>query len=194
MQSDFPIPIESRALGTLTYIRRSIDASASMAVPGMAGVVMGVIGLLATGLASLPHWGAHWPRIWMCAAGVASLVGGALMAREAAQSGHARYLGPVRKFMLCLCPALFAGGVLTVVLWPRAPRRTAPRDLAAALRLRRAVGKHRDHREHHAALLRHGRAVRRPRLFAFVLPAASHMAMLGFGIRRAARGLRLPGG
>ena len=35
------------------------------------------------------------------------------MAREAAQSGHARYLGPVRKFMLCLCPALFAGAVLT---------------------------------------------------------------------------------
>src|SRR5580658_2167922 len=97
MQSDFPIPIETRALGTLAYIRRSIDASASMAVPGTAGVVMGVIGLLA--------------------GGVASLVGGALMAREAAQSGHARYLGPVRKFMLCLCPALFAGGVLTAVLW-----------------------------------------------------------------------------
>ena len=39
------------------------------------------------------------------------------MAREAAQSGHARYLGPVRKFLLCLCPALFAGAVLTGVLW-----------------------------------------------------------------------------
>ena len=42
MQSDFPIPIETRALGTLAYIRRSIDASASMAVPGTAGVVMGI--------------------------------------------------------------------------------------------------------------------------------------------------------
>ena len=42
MQSDFPIPIETRALGTLAYIRRSIDASTSMAVPGTAGVVMGL--------------------------------------------------------------------------------------------------------------------------------------------------------
>src|ERR1700728_1183795 len=117
MQSDFPIPIETRALGTLAYIRRSIDASASMAVPGTAGVVMGGISLLAAVLSSLPHWGAHWPRLWMCAGGVASLVGGALMAREAAQSGHARYLGPVRKFVLCLCPALLAGAVLTFVLW-----------------------------------------------------------------------------
>ena len=61
--------------------------------------------------------GAALAAIWMCAGATAFLVGGALMAREAAQSGHARYLGPVRKFMLCLCPALFAGAVLTGVLW-----------------------------------------------------------------------------
>jgi hypothetical protein len=117
MQSDFPISIESRALGTLAYIRRSIDSSASLAVPGMAGVVMGFIGLLAAILASTPRWAAHWALIWMLAGGTAFLVGGTLMAREAAQSGHARYLGPVRKFLLCLCPALFAGAVLTGVLW-----------------------------------------------------------------------------
>jgi hypothetical protein len=117
MQSDIPISIETRALGTLAYIRTSIESSGSMVVPGMAGVVMGSIGILATLVASMPRWAAHWAAIWMLAGGVAFLVGGALMAREAAQSGHARYLGPVRKFLLCLCPALFAGGVLTAVLW-----------------------------------------------------------------------------
>ena len=40
-----------------------------------------------------------------------------MMAREASQSGHARYLGPVRKFLLCLCPALLAGAALTFVLY-----------------------------------------------------------------------------
>jgi hypothetical protein len=40
-----------------------------------------------------------------------------MMAREAAQRGHARYLGPVRKFLMCLCPALLAGAALTFVLW-----------------------------------------------------------------------------
>jgi hypothetical protein len=112
-----PIPIESRALGTLAYIRRSIDSSGSMAVPGMAGVVMGGIGIVATIMASVPRGVPHWLGIWLIAAAVALAVGGATMARQAAESGHARYLGPVRKFLLCLCPALFAGAVLTFLLW-----------------------------------------------------------------------------
>jgi hypothetical protein len=117
MQSDIPISIETRALGTLAYIRRSIESSGSMAVPGTAGVVMGCIGMLAAIAASTSRWAPHWAAIWMLGGATAFVGGGALMAREAAQSGHARYLGPVRKFLLCLCPALFAGAVLTGVLW-----------------------------------------------------------------------------
>jgi hypothetical protein len=112
-----PIPIESRALGTLAYIRSSIESSGSMAVPGMAGIVMGVIGIFATIVASLPRGAAHWLEIWLVAAAIAFVSGAAMMAREAAQSGHARYLGPVRKFLLCLCPALLAGAALTFVLY-----------------------------------------------------------------------------
>jgi hypothetical protein len=117
MQSDVPIPIQARALGTLAYIKRSIEASGSMAVPGTTGVLMGCIGMLAAIAASTPRWAPHWAAIWMIGGATAFVGGGALMAREAAQSGHARYLGPVRKFLLCLCPALFAGAVLTGVLW-----------------------------------------------------------------------------
>ena len=112
-----PIPIESRALGTLAYIRTSIESSGSMAVPGMAGIVMGGIGIVATIVASVPSGAPHWLGIWLVAAAVAFALGGAMMAREAAQSGHARYLGPVRKFLLCLCPALLTGAALTFVLW-----------------------------------------------------------------------------
>jgi hypothetical protein len=112
-----PIPIESRALGTLDYIRASIESSGSMAVPGMAGIVMGIIGILATIVASLPRVAPHWLEIWLVAAALASALGAAMMAREASQSGHARYLGPVRKFLLCLCPALLAGAALTFVLY-----------------------------------------------------------------------------
>jgi uncharacterized membrane protein len=117
MQSNVPVSIETRALGTLAYIRTSIELSGSMVVPGTAGVLMGSIGLFAAIVASAPRWAPHWLAIWLLAGGTACLVGGALMAREAAQSGHARYLGPVRKFLLCLCPALLAGAVLTFVLW-----------------------------------------------------------------------------
>lgn len=112
-----PIPIESRALGNLAFIRSSIESSGSMAVPGMAGITMGAIGVIAAIVASVPNTAAYWLQIWLVAAAIAAAVGGAIMAREAAQSGHARYLGPVRKFLLCLCPALIAGAVLTFVLW-----------------------------------------------------------------------------
>jgi hypothetical protein len=112
-----PISIESRALGTLAFIRTSIESSGSMAVPGMAGIVMGIIGIAAAIVASLPHAAAHWLEIWLIAAVLALLLGGASMARGSARIGHLRYLGPVRKFLLCLCPALLAGAVLTAVLW-----------------------------------------------------------------------------
>lgn len=83
----------------------------------MAGIVMGGIGIIAAVSASVPRGAPHWLGIWLTAAAIAFVSGGAMMAREAAESGHARYLGPARKFLLCLCPALLAGAVLTVVLY-----------------------------------------------------------------------------
>jgi hypothetical protein len=87
-----------------------------MDVPGMAGIVMGIIGVLTAILVSLPRWAPHWLGIWLLAAAVAFLLGGALVARQYARRGHTRYLRPARKFLLCLCPALLAGAVLTGVL------------------------------------------------------------------------------
>jgi len=126
IQSEAPVAIESRALGTLAYIRASIESSSSMDVPGMAGIVMGVIGVLAAIVVSLPRWAAHWLGIWLAAAVVALVLGGALVARQIAQRGHSRYLGPVRKFLLCLCPALFAGAVLTLVFETAGMRNVIP--------------------------------------------------------------------
>jgi hypothetical protein len=115
-QSQAAVPIESRALGTLAFIRASIEASSSMDVPGMAGIVMGLIGLLAALVVSFPHYAPHWLGIWLGAAIVALLLGGALVARQIADRGDTLYLGPTRKFLFCLCPALLAGAVLTFVL------------------------------------------------------------------------------
>lgn len=116
MQSDRPVPIESRALGTLSYIRASIDAASSLAVPGLAGIVMGAIGVAATLLASLPQLASQWLVVWIVAALAAGILGGALMARQAAQNGGLLF-APFRKFLLGLCPSLMAGAVMTFVLW-----------------------------------------------------------------------------
>ena len=117
MQSEVPVSIETHALGTLACIRSSIESSGSLVVPGTAAVLMGSVGSLAAILASTARWAPHWLAIWLFAGAVAFVSGGALMVRQAAQTGHARYLGPVRKFLLCLCPALLAGAILTFVLW-----------------------------------------------------------------------------
>ncbi|MEP6548406.1 MAG: hypothetical protein ABJD53_13180 [Gammaproteobacteria bacterium] len=83
----------------------------------MAGIVMGIVGLLAAVVVSFPRWAPHWLGIWLCAVGIALTFGGALVARQIGRNGHARYWGPARKFLLCLCPALLAGAVLTWVLF-----------------------------------------------------------------------------
>lgn len=115
IQSSAPVPIESRALGTLAYIRTSIESSSSMDVPGIAGIVMGIIGVVTAIAVSLPRVAPHWLTVWPLAAALALLLGGALVARQIVRRGRSLYLGPTRKFLLCLCPALLAGAVLTVV-------------------------------------------------------------------------------
>ena len=76
LHSEAPAAIESRALGTLAYIRATIESSSSMDVPGMAGIVMGIVGLLAAIVVSLPRWAPHWLGIWLGA--VVMFFGGAL--------------------------------------------------------------------------------------------------------------------
>jgi hypothetical protein len=125
MQTNAPVPIESRALGTLTYIRASIDAAGSLAVPGAAGIIMGTLGTTAAVLTSLPAFRSHWIETWMLAAVAAFIVGGALVVRQTTRRG-AFLSGPIRKFLLCLCPALLAGAVLTFTLWRFGVERLIP--------------------------------------------------------------------
>ena len=116
MQTNRPVPIESRALGTLSYIRASIDSASSLAVPGLAGIVMGAIGAAAALLTYVPAIGSYWLTVWLVAACVAFLLGGALVARQVSQRGGSLISGPFKKFLMCLCPTLLAGAVLTLVL------------------------------------------------------------------------------
>src|SRR5260370_32282381 len=90
IQSEAPAAIESRALGTLAYIRASIESSSSMDVPGMAGIVMGIIGVLAAIVVSLPRWAAHWLGIWLAATVVALVLCRAVVALQIAPARHLR--------------------------------------------------------------------------------------------------------
>ncbi len=124
--SHAPVPIESRALSTLSYIRASIDSAGSLAVPGSAGLVIGAIGVLAAVLASLPVLTEFWLLVWVIAAAIALALGGTVMARQATLRGSTLASGPFRKFLLCLCPTLLAGAVFTLVLWQAGLERLIP--------------------------------------------------------------------
>jgi len=117
--------MDRHALGTLNYIRASIEAAGAFAVPGIAGIAMGVVGIAAGVSASIPAIAGLWLEVWLVASVAASLVGVLLVARQPA-SGHTLYRGPARKFVLSLCPALLAGAVLTGVLWQAGLTRLIP--------------------------------------------------------------------
>jgi hypothetical protein len=111
------VALDSHALGTLQYIRASIDAAGLLAVPGSAGIAMGAVGILAALLVSLKPLAAHWLQIWLTAGFVAIGCGTALMIHQVVSHGTALYRGPLRKFLMCLCPPLLVGAVLTWQLW-----------------------------------------------------------------------------
>ena len=58
------VALERHALGTLQYIRASIDAAGLLAVPGSAGIAMGSVGVLAALTVSIPTLAPHWFGIW----------------------------------------------------------------------------------------------------------------------------------
>jgi len=111
------VHIDSHAASTLRYIRASMEAAASLAVPGCAGHAMGAVGVVAAILASSSSLGSYWLPIWLIAAVVAASIGTVLVFRPASLRALTATSYPARKFALCLFPAPFGGAVMTAVLW-----------------------------------------------------------------------------
>src|SRR5580693_9964552 len=110
------IHLDSHAAATLRYIRSSMEAATAFAIPGSAGIAMGLIGLVAAILSLVPALAAHWLNIWLCAALLAAPVGGVLVVRPASLRALALSDAPGRKFALGLLPSLFVGAIVTAVL------------------------------------------------------------------------------
>jgi hypothetical protein len=118
MPSASTVQLDSHAAATLRYIRASMDSATALAVPGSTGIASGTVGALAAIISSIPLLQEHWLIIWLVAAAVAAAVGGALLLRQPS--------APIRKFAMGLAPSLFAGAVMTFVLWANALPRFIP--------------------------------------------------------------------
>lgn len=117
MKTPSTVPMDSHAAATLRYIRASMDAAGSVAVPGSTAAVAGAFGLTAAGLSSMPHLRGAWLIVWIAAALVTATVGGMLLLRHSPGGTLTIAGSPLRKFVLCFAPPIVGGAVLTAVLW-----------------------------------------------------------------------------
>ena len=108
-----PISMDEHARATLRYIRAAMEAAASLAVPGSAGIAVGVVGVAAALLAALPSLQTYWLQIWMASAPVACVLGVGVVARQWSRQGRSMFGVAGRRLALCLLPCLLAGAVLT---------------------------------------------------------------------------------
>jgi hypothetical protein len=117
MPSAKTVNLDAHAAATLRYIRASMEAAAGVAIPGSAGIVMGIVGLAAATICLLPALREHWHFVWLSAAPVAASAGTMLLARPASLLSFTARGTAGRKLALCLLPSLFAGAAMTAVLW-----------------------------------------------------------------------------
>lgn len=126
MQSANTVQLDSHAAATLRYIRASMESAASLSVPGSTGIASGIVGVVGAIVASVPALRPHWLIIWLLAAALAAGVGAALLLRQPSLSSLTIGGAPIRRFAIGLLPSLFAGAVMTWVLWANAAARLIP--------------------------------------------------------------------
>lgn len=171
------VQLDSHAAATLRYIRASMESATALAVPGSTGIASGIVGILAAVVSSIPALRAHWLIVWVVAALVAAAVGGALLLRQPSVSELTIGGAPIRRFAIGLLPSLFAGAVMTFVLWSNGMPRVIPGTwlllygcglIAASAATARAIG-----------IL--GGSFVATGLLALLLPQELQMLMLGVG-------------
>lgn len=113
-----PVELHAHAMDNLRYIRGTMERAGSFtAVPGLGGVLMGSVALVAAWMAGPQTGEVRWMLIWTAAAAVAVLIGIMAALMKSRRLRQPLFSGPGRKFIAGFAPAMLAGAVLTVALW-----------------------------------------------------------------------------
>jgi hypothetical protein len=113
-----PPALHDRAMDNLRFIRETMErASAFTAVPGWGLVVVGMMAMFTAQLTTSAMFRKGWLLSWMGVAVVSLLISVLAMNRKAQAADSSLLSTPARKFWLSLTPPLFAGAVLTIVIW-----------------------------------------------------------------------------
>ena len=112
-----PTPsLDDRAAADLAFIRGTMErASQFSALPGWGAIAMGVVGLVAAGVAQTFVIGSQaWLTTWIVAAAAGVLVGAVALIHKASGTLTPLSRGVGRRFVLCQAPSLLVGALLSV--------------------------------------------------------------------------------
>jgi hypothetical protein len=113
-----PPALHERAMDNLKYIRETMErATAFTGISGWGQVAIGITALVASAIAAQPRSFKSWITVWFVEGVIALLIAGWSMDRKARAAKMPLFSGPGRKVAFSLSPPIFAGGILTLVLY-----------------------------------------------------------------------------
>jgi hypothetical protein len=113
-----PPALHARAMDNLRFIRETMEGAASFtAVSGWGQLLIGLTAFAAAWVAYRQHNVRRWLLVWLVEALLSAVIAGATMWRKARAREESLLSKPGRKLAINLSPPLFAGALLTVVLF-----------------------------------------------------------------------------
>jgi hypothetical protein len=117
-QNEEPPALHERAMDNLQYIREAMERATSFtAISGWGQVAIGFTALASAFISAQQKTFKAWLAVWVAEAVIALLIAGWSMDRKARAAKMPLLSGPARKVAFSLSPPIFAGAIVTVVLY-----------------------------------------------------------------------------
>ena len=117
-QNEEPPALHERAMDNLQYIRETMERATSFtAISGWGQVAIGLTALASAFISAQQKTFKAWLAVWVAEAVIALLIAGWSMDRKARAAKMPLLSGPGRKVAFSLSPPIFAGAIVTVVLY-----------------------------------------------------------------------------
>jgi hypothetical protein len=117
-QKEEPPALHERAMDNLQYIRETMErATAFTGISGWGQVAIGITALATALVSAQQKTFKGWLMVWVAEAVIALLIAGWSMDRKARAAKMPLLSGPGRKVAFSLSPPIFAGAIVTVVLY-----------------------------------------------------------------------------
>jgi hypothetical protein len=122
-----PASIHDEAIDNLRFIRSTLERAESFTgVPGIGGVAVGLVAIVASAVAHAQASPLAWFAVWVAAAAVAATLGTAAVVVKLRRAGGSPFTMQGRRFALSYTPPLLAGAILTAALAARGELQILP--------------------------------------------------------------------